>query len=193
MTRSGLSEASDGKASNQPIVGKRIKINGNRYRIHHSYIEYAANRQGDVFLIPSSKILPGRDHNDGYRQVNVCIPGDGYFRSVLVHRFVYECYYGAIPKGMVVSHINENKKDNRLCNLKLITLRERCIKSNSFKNVRRIKVTNLRTRDISYYNSMSEAAKQLNISVGMISMCCRGIRNCGTSKNDRSQYKFEYA
>ena len=193
MTSDGLSKAGDGKASNQPIVGKRIKINGNKYRIHPVYLEYGANRQGDVILIPSSKILPGRDHNSGYRQINVCRLGDGYFRSVLVHRFVYECYNGAIPKGMVICHINDDKKDNRLCHLQLITLRQKCTKSSNFTNVRRIKVTNLETREISYYNNMSAAAKQLNVAVGMISMCCHGIRNYGTSKNDGCQYKFEYA
>ena len=35
----------------------------------------------------------------------------------LVHRVVYEEAYGPIPKGWVVHHINEQKRDNRLENL----------------------------------------------------------------------------
>ena len=45
-------------------------------------------------------------------------------KVILVHRLMWEENYGKIPEGMVVHHINENKKDNRLCNLKLITHKE---------------------------------------------------------------------
>ena len=193
MTGKSLSEAGDGKASNQPRVGKRIIINGNKYRIHPFYNEYGANRQGDVILIPSSKLIKGRDHNSGYRQVNVCRLGDGKFTSVLVHRFVYECYNGVIPNGMVICHINDDKKDNRLCNLQLITQQQRCKKSANFKNVRRIKATNLETNEISYFKSMSATQQHLGIHSAIVSMCCHGIRKSGTSKNDGCQYAFEYA
>ena len=38
-----------------------------------------------------------------------------------VHRFVFECHNGIIPKGKIIIHINGNKKDNRLCNLQINT------------------------------------------------------------------------
>lgn len=37
------------------------------------------------------------------------------------HRIVYELYYGAIPEGMTIDHINGVKHDNRPENLRLAT------------------------------------------------------------------------
>ena len=129
MTGNSLSEAGPGKSSNQPKVGKRIKINGQKFRIHPVYNEYGANRQGEVILIAKSTLIKGRDHNSGYRQVNVSRFEDQKFTTVLVHRFIYECYNGVIPEGMVIDHINDDKKDNRLCNLQLMTKQQKCKKS----------------------------------------------------------------
>ena len=37
------------------------------------------------------------------------------------HRAVWERAYGVIPDGLWIDHINENKSDNRLENLQLVT------------------------------------------------------------------------
>lgn len=41
-----------------------------------------------------------------------------------LHRYVYEQYYGEIPKGYQVHHIDENKDNNDISNLKLMTISE---------------------------------------------------------------------
>lgn len=62
--------------------------------------------------------------------------GDGYFRVILykngkkklkrIHQLVCEAFLGHIPCGMnqVIDHINGNKKDNCLENLRIVTQRE---------------------------------------------------------------------
>lgn len=48
------------------------------------------------------------------------------YNGKLFHRTVYEKYYGIIPKGMIVHHVNENRLDNRPENLKLLTRAVHC-------------------------------------------------------------------
>ncbi len=58
----------------------------------------------------------GTPQKDGYLQIQI----DG--KSFLVHRLIYEHVHGPIPDGMVIDHINRDKKDNRIENLRLATI-----------------------------------------------------------------------
>lgn len=58
----------------------------------------------------------------GYLLVDLCKDGKGKWFSV--HRLVWEAFNGPIPEGMQVNHINEDKTDNRLENLNLMTPKE---------------------------------------------------------------------
>ena len=68
------------------------------------------------------KILKQRLFNRGYLYVGLWKNGKQKYFSV--HRLEYEAFYGEIPKGMQVNHINEIKTDNRLENLNLMTPKE---------------------------------------------------------------------
>lgn len=67
------------------------------------------------------KILRPRKSR-GYLHVFLCKNGKG--KNLYVARLVWEAFNGPIPEGMQVNHINEDKTDNRLENLNLMTCKE---------------------------------------------------------------------
>jgi site-specific DNA-cytosine methylase len=66
-------------------------------------------------------------HPSGY--VNINLSSNGVKKQVRAHRVIYMAANGHIPDGMVVDHINNDKSDNRLCNLQLLTAGENSSKA----------------------------------------------------------------
>ena len=121
-----------------------------------------------------------------------------------VHRFVWECFNNVIPEGKVIDHINNNKEDNCLCNLQLITQKQNCKKSakerdytfaaKNHENRKCVKAINKDTNEVTYYYSMSAVQQHLGINSGIVKMVAEGLNNCksGFSKKDGHSYTFEY-
>ena len=59
--------------------------------------------------------IVGTMHAQGYVQTS--IKG----RFYLVHRIIWEMHNGKIPEGMEIDHINHDRSDNRIENLRLVT------------------------------------------------------------------------
>lgn len=74
--------------------------------------------------IQKGRILKLRKDKYGYLKAHLYKKSCNKFFSV--HRLVWEAFNGAIPEGMQVNHINEDKTDNRLENLNLMTPKENC-------------------------------------------------------------------
>ena len=128
----------------------------------------------------------------------------GMQKKYQVHRFVWECFNGIIPDGKVIDHINNDKEDNRLCNLQLMTPQQNCKKSTkdrdysfvaqNYKNRKCVKATNKNTNEVSYYYSMYAVQQYLKINAGTVKMVCEGFNGykSGISKKDGHSYSFEY-
>lgn len=68
------------------------------------------------------KILRPRINKYGYQIVN--LSKSERRETKTVGNCVYAAFYGRVPDGLQINHINENKTDNRLCNLNLMTPKE---------------------------------------------------------------------
>ena len=114
---------------------------------------------------------------DGYLRARLNKNSKTYHR--LVSRLVYEAFVGPIPEGMQVNHINEDKTDNRLENLNLMTPKEN---NNWGTHNERMKKALSRPvsqydRDgklIKRYKSLKSAVEKTGYSKGYLSDCCKG-------------------
>jgi len=85
----------------------------------NDYVEYKDGKlYWKVKLSPRNWIgkQVGTKMNTGYLMFR--LKGKAY----LVHRVIWELHYGKIPDGLVIDHINHIKDDNRIENLRLLTV-----------------------------------------------------------------------
>ena len=181
-----------------------ITINNCVYSVHPIYDLYAGSKDGNMINIIKRVPYKGNKTHNGY--LNFCVrkhaqPGQ---KSYLVHRFIWECHNGVIPEGKVIDHINNDKEDNRLCNLQLVTHQQNCEKSakdRDFTFFRQnceyrkcVKAINKNTNEVTYYNSMYAVQQHIGINVGIVKMVCEGLNHCksGVSRKDGHSYAFQY-
>jgi len=185
-------------------VISKIEINNCVYTIHPVYDLYATDEDGNILYIVKQIPSSGNLKKDGYLACMARKHGQKGQESYLVHRFVWECYNGLIPDDKVIDHITDDKKDNRLCNLQLMTQQQNCKKSAekpdysfakyNHQNRKYVKAINQQTKEVTYYRSLYATQQNLQINGGIIKMICEKLNNykTGVSKKEGYHYKFEY-
>ena len=115
----------------------------------------------------------------GYNKVR--LSKNGQTKDMMIHKIVY-CVFNnieQIPEGYVIDHINANKTDNSLSNLRLITLSENIrsalynTKTNS--SCKKVEQLTLTDEHIKYFDSAAQAARELKLDSSTISKVCRGV------------------
>lgn len=89
---------------------------------------YKINNSGDVLGLKKGKVLNLYD-NKGYK--TVYLYKNKVRKYYLVHRLVYTVFIGDIPKGYEIDHIDNNRANNSLDNLQLLSPRYNSIKRSS--------------------------------------------------------------
>ena len=181
-----------------------ITINKRVFFVHPIYNLYASSKDGYIINIIKQVLHKGNKTHRGYLNVGVRKNSQTGYKAYQAHRFVWECFNNIIPEGKVIDHINNNKEDNRLCNLKLVTHQQNCKKSSkdrdytfaskNHENKKCLKAINKNTNEVTYFNSLYAVQQHLGINAGIVKMVCEGLNNCksGISKKDGHSYTFEY-
>lgn len=105
-------------------IDRRVMINGEKYYIHPVFSNYAANKNGTVVGTKRKTIRKMSTNNNGYLFFSIRHKQLKNPKMYLQHRFVYEVFKGVIPSCFEIDHINNDKTDNRLENLQLLTHNE---------------------------------------------------------------------
>ena len=117
----------------------------------------------------------------GYYRVNLC--WNSKHKTYYVHRLIWEAFNGPIPKGLQINHKDENKLNNCLNNLEVVTpqyntmygtARKRMVEKIS-KPVRQL----YNNEVIKDYPSGAEASRQTGIACSDICKSCRTGRAAG--------------
>ena len=93
-----------------------------------NFSKYIITKDGKIvtksFNKPNQDIEGSKDKN-GYINVYLrCIDGKNKSRSFLFHRVIWFYFNGEIPKGYEINHKDEDKTNNALDNLELLTRKE---------------------------------------------------------------------
>jgi hypothetical protein len=136
---------------------------------------------GKVFSLKLNKFI-GAKRSTGYWQVYL-MDDKGIYHYFLLHRLIYMAVNGEIPNDMQVNHIDEDKNNNSIINLNLMTPKENC--NYGTRNERLSIILNNNKKKIksvsAYKNgklykkfiSVKDAVK-CGYNGGNISRCCNG-------------------
>lgn len=104
---------------------------------------------------------------------------DGKVKKFSVHRLVWIAFNGPIPEGYEINHINEDKTDNRLENLNLMTRKENINWGTRNRRAGKAlsKMVEQYTLDgthICTWFSARGIEREIGYSTGYVSDCCNG-------------------
>ena len=121
-------------------------------------------------------LSPGKTEN-GYLYVNLY--KNGIKKPVRINRLVYSTFVGDIPDRLEVNHLDENKENNRVDNLNLMTSKEN--KNWATANARRaaalskaVEAVDMVSGRVVYIFPSTREAQRQGFNSGHVSACCNG-------------------
>lgn len=102
----------------QPIIWEQAK----------GFSKYLISDDGRIYSVKRDKLIEPSNKNNikGSYLVVTLYNDEGRKKYMLVHRLVYMAHKGLIPKGLQVNHKDEDKENNCIENLELMTQKENC-------------------------------------------------------------------
>lgn len=141
----------------QAYIREKIKIN--EQEIDLSQLKqfrnspYWASASGHIYNL-DKKIELRQEVSGEYKRVQCNYNLNG--KHFLVHRLIWECFNGLIPKNMDINHIDGNPINNNLNNLELTSHKINCQKAKH--SAKKIKAIHSATGEILHFSSLNQAA-----------------------------------
>lgn len=162
---------------------------------------YSISEDGKEIIYKSptlntTRIIKQSEHADGYLRINF-----NRLKSMGVHRIVYAWFHGEVPEGMVVDHIDNNKKNNNINNLQLLTPHENLCKGTAkCTKAKKCKMTKPREyyeEKVAHYfdlyekfkkNGESQKAHDIN---GLLNIARARLRYWDLHKDEYEKFLYE--
>ena len=172
-----------------PRIKQRVIFDGKKFYKHPVFSNYAASKDGNIINVKTERNMKMTNCH-GYLVFSICDKKLEKPKHYSQHRFVYEVFKGPIPRFFEIDHQNNNKGDNRLKNLQLLSHKQNSEKSNN-KPIISISIETGEKRRI---DSIKKASIELDINKATISsICCkRKSFKTATSKKDGFKYTFKF-
>lgn len=146
------------------------------YRAIENYDKYEVSNVGNVRNKKTGRVLKPGTNEKGYHTVSLS-DENKTLKTLRIHRLVAETFLENLQNKPVIDHIDSNKLNNNVTNLRYATLSEngmnKQINSNNTSGVKGVRYENKKWRatieidgvkiHIGYYNTMEEA-KQARIN-----------------------------
>ena len=136
------------------------------------------DKSGRKRTVKERILKPGMDKG-GYLRIDLCASGKS--RMFSVHRLVCQAFHDNPENKLDVNHINENKTDNRACNLEWSTRKKNC--NHGTRNVRMAETKSkqvgqytLNGELIKVWSSATEAERRAGFDHSAISKVANGKR-----------------
>jgi len=169
-------------------------------KIHPIFKNYGYNTDtNEIINIPLNRRMNQSLNKNGYCFNTFTYKGNT--KSMCSHRFIYEaCNDIIIKAGYEIDHIDKNKANNTISNLRCVTIQENR-KNRDFTNLlkiqniahtlkRYIKAICIETGEYICFVSKSQCAKHLKISPALVYLVSSGIAK--TANTLYGKYTFEY-
>lgn len=152
-------------------------LEGEKWKIILDFPNYRISNQGRVHNIKTNRILQP-SLNCGYYKVR--LSQNGNIKDFLIHHLVFKYFIEEnYSKDKVIDHIDGNKLNNNVNNLRLLSRKENALmayyntKTNS--NIKPVIQYDKNMNVINEFPSARAAARILNLDSSTISKVCRGV------------------
>ena len=141
---------------------------------------YQVSNLGKIRSLKYNKVRILRPSKNGSGYYTVLLYLNNVAKNLSIHRLVWSAFNGPIPEGLEINHKDEDKANNALLNLELVTRKENmnygtAIARSAKKRSKSVIQFDKNGIFIKEWPSLNEIQRQLGYSASNILNCCHNV------------------